>query len=163
MSVQVIIYNSVAEENRVDKTAYLTQIASMNCNLLDTTSIIAPVLTVELSHFPTCNYAYIPTFNRFYFVRGITSVRTGLWEVILSVDALMTYKDGILSTTAFVDRNEYESSPYVVDGKRTIELGQTVDEINIENEIFEPVDRTEPLTGSYVLNGYCLFYGGEKT
>lgn len=57
------------------------------------------------------NYAYIEDFGkRYYFIRDIASVGRGLWDITMRCDVLMTYKDDILSSTAFLSRGEYGNS-----------------------------------------------------
>lgn len=61
------------------------------------------------------NYAYIPEFNRYYFINDIISVRRNIWQLIMNVDVLMSYKDELLKLDAFVLRNEFDFNKYVKD------------------------------------------------
>ena len=61
------------------------------------------------------NYAYIPEFNRYYFINDIISVRKNIWQLVMNVDVLMSYKDEILNLDAFVTRNEFDFNPLVKD------------------------------------------------
>lgn len=61
------------------------------------------------------NYAYIPEFNRYYFINDIISVRKNIWQLVMNVDVLMSYKDHILKLDAFVTRNEFNFNPLVKD------------------------------------------------
>ena len=61
------------------------------------------------------NYAYIPEFNRYYFINDIISVRKNIWQLVMNVDVLMSYKDHILKLDAFVTRNEFKFNPLVKD------------------------------------------------
>lgn len=61
------------------------------------------------------NYAYIPEFNRYYFINDIISVRRNIWQLIMNVDVLMSYKDELLKLNAFVIRNEFDFNKYVKD------------------------------------------------
>ena len=63
----------------------------------------------------SANYVYIPDFNRYYFINDITSVRQNLWRLSLHVDVLMSYKNEINNTNAFVSRNEFNYDPMVRD------------------------------------------------
>lgn len=63
----------------------------------------------------SANYVYIPDFNRYYFINDITSVRQNLWRLTLHVDVLMSYKNEIGNTKAFVIRNEFNFDPMVRD------------------------------------------------
>lgn len=61
------------------------------------------------------NYAYIPEFNRYYFINDIISVRKNIWQLVMNVDVLMSYKDHILKLDAFVTRNEFDFNPLIKD------------------------------------------------
>lgn len=113
----VTFYNNKAEANRVDKTGYLTAYAPISGTLKEKTSIINPTITFAMSNVPEVNYAYIPVFNRYYFIENISSVRNGLWEISFKCDVLMSYKDKILEQTALVARNEHDYSMRLRDDK----------------------------------------------
>ena len=142
------LYNNIAEQNRVDKTNYIQSVGTINGVLRDSTSITTLNISFETGNVPTFNYVYIPAFNRYYFVNDITAIRSNLWEMSLSVDVLMTYKDAILNCTAFVDRNEFSNRPYVIDNKRVILEGKDVEYEAVTNELF-----TSTL-GWWVLTGF---------
>lgn len=63
----------------------------------------------------TANYAYIPEFNRYYFVTDITAIGRNLWMISMSVDVLMSYYGDILNLNAFIARNQNDYDSYVVD------------------------------------------------
>ena len=63
----------------------------------------------------TANYAYIPDFNRYYFITDIVSAGRNLWQVTMSVDVLMSYYGEIMDLTALIDRNEYDYKPTLDD------------------------------------------------
>lgn len=52
------------------------------------------------------NYAYIPSFNRYYFIRDIVQVSAHLIRLEMDVDPLMSFADRILDRKAKVTRNE---------------------------------------------------------
>ena len=70
--------------------------------LKDNTSIIRPELEV-VENVTAYNYAYIPSFSRYYFVQDVIWVK-GVWRVVLSEDVLATYKNVIGDTTAYILR-----------------------------------------------------------
>lgn len=151
------LYQNSSEPNRLDKTNYLTAIGTLEGTLRDESSITDIVITFESTNVPNFNYVYIPIFNRYYFVNDITSLKYKLWQVSLSVDTLMTYKNAILSCRGFVDRNERASSPMIVDKKRVVRSGKTVSYTAIPNELFTETN------GWYVLNGLALStHGGDE-
>lgn len=62
-----------------------------------------------------CNYIFIEEFNRYYFVDNIIIQNNKIYTFILSVDALESHKDNILSLNAFVTRNEFNYNEYIKD------------------------------------------------
>ena len=148
----ITFYNNTAETNRVDKTNYLTLVSEISGNLREETSLTDLVITIQQSEVPTFNYAYIKSFNRYYYVTDIASVRSNLWEISLSVDVLMTYKEALLNCTGFIDRNEFEYDPLIVDDKLPLKQGQTVKVDFLTNELFS----NSADYFSYVLQGLNL-------
>ena len=147
--MKITLYKNSATPNRVDKTDFLTKVSTLEGVLRDETSVTNMDITIEYNSVPTFNYCYVPLFNRYYYITDITSIRNNVWELTLSVDVLMTYKDGIYSCKGFVERNEDENNPNIVDNKRVIEQGCDVEEYTITNKLFD----TEP---KFVLQGLDL-------
>ena len=124
------LYKNTAENNRVDKNSYLTQVGEIEGYLRDETSIINPTIVIEYNKVIDFNYIYISTFNRYYFVNEVQSVRTNLWRLSLSCDVLMTYKDIILNYECYVSRNEYDYNEDIEDKYLPLEYEKVVDYIN---------------------------------
>lgn len=150
----VNLYKNSAEANRVDKTNYLTAVGLLNGVMREGSSITDLSITFEMDTLPQFNYVYIPAFNRYYYVEDISTVRYNLWEMSLTVDALMSYRDAILNCSAFIDRNEFTTNSLIPDKKRVIEQGVDIQVIEGSNNLFH----TNGKTGGwyYVLNGYKL-------
>lgn len=134
--MNIVLYKNRAEPNRVDKTNFLEAVNVMKGNLKNSTSIINPVIVFDLSKtnkyvmdgngldvtdngiritfedatnaLLVSNYCYIPEFGRYYYIDDIISLRTGLWEISMSVDVLMSNKEKIATQVAMVARNEFE-------------------------------------------------------
>lgn len=150
-------YTNTAEANRVDKTNYLTPVRTIHGVLREPTSVTDMVMTIQYPHYPDFNYIRIPELKRYYFVNDITIINANLYELDLSVDPLMSYKDAILGLTAFVDRNEFLSNPRIIDKKRVIEQGVDIEVTEINNNVFiNPSETDNPLDWNIVLNGYKI-------
>ena len=67
--------------------------------LKDKCSITAPVLLCQTENVAAYNYAYIPSWNRYYFVSEAASVEN-MWELALIEDYLASYKTQIGLTSA---------------------------------------------------------------
>lgn len=144
------LYNNTSEDNRVDKTNYLTKVGELAGILREESSLIDMSLTLEIEELPLFNYVYIEQLNRYYYVTDIVSVKYKLWTISLSVDVLMSYKNALLSCTAFVDRNENTFDNNIIDKKRVIEQGYDIEVSTITNDLLnDNVDYNYILTGFY--------------
>lgn len=151
------LYQNKAEANRVDKTNYITLVKEVLGVLRESTSIIDFSVVLELDTFPNFNYVYIEIFNRYYFVSDIVSVNKNIWEVSLSCDVLMSYKDAINACTGFVDRNENTYNLLIVDDKLPLKQGQTITTTFVNNTLFDDI------LGTYVLQGLLVSQGDIVT
>ena len=87
--------------NKVDKT--LTDGNDINITLKRDEPKENPRIRVNNSQLvDDYNYAYIETFNRYYFINSVTKLNYALSELELETDLLTTYKDCILASTGLV-------------------------------------------------------------
>lgn len=156
--IECIFYRNRADKKVVDKTNFIELAGTENIIFKQETSIIDPIIVLERTSFPNFNYVYITELNRYYFIDSITSVRNNLWELNLTIDVLMSYKDAIRNLNAFVDRNENVTNPMLIDKKRVIEQGLDVEIAEIENDVFFKDNETfQPDTDlMFVINGYKI-------
>ena len=113
MEIQLCVNHS--EKNRLTKV--LTDVASYLGTLKDETSVINPVVLMEIDNPSGYNYAYIPDFNRYYFIDDFISVRTGLWQISMSVDVLQSFKDEILDVKAILSDSEENGAENYLSGE----------------------------------------------
>lgn len=151
-SQEFTLYKNSAEMNRVDKSEYLELVGTVSGVFRDEASITNFSITIEYDTFIDFNYVYISTFNRYYYVTDITLINYNLYEITLSVDVLMTYKNGIYNSQAFIERNEYKTNPLIYDNLLPLELGEEIEYDYITNELF--TDQS----GEYVLQGLLVSY-----
>jgi len=87
-------------------------------DLKEETSIINPVITITKEAVIRANYAYIPQFKRYYFIKNIDSIRTKTWRVYLEVDPLMSFKADILALKVVVNKQSLikNGDEYIDDG-----------------------------------------------
>ena len=116
-------YKNSAESHRVDKTEYLTSVFSAGISLREETNIIYPTILLQYDKVPDFNYCYIEYFGRYYYVTDITSIRNNIWQINLSVDVLMSFKDTIKSQMGNVIRQENIGNSLMVDTNIPV-LGQ---------------------------------------
>ena len=109
------LYVCSDENNKLNKSN-LTDLISLTGYFRSEVSVMNPVIQIETTtNISGYNYAYISDFSRYYFITEIKAVRTGLWELTLKVDVLMTYHVQIASLTAVIRRNENLFNLYLND------------------------------------------------
>lgn len=116
MSFNINFYVNNSENERITKD--LTSVTSMTGNLRDECSVTDPVIVIEgdLSSLVGVNYMYIPTFNRYYYINDMRSIRKNFIEINAHVDVLMSFAEGILDNTAIVKKQENAWNLYLNDG-----------------------------------------------
>lgn len=77
-----------------------------SCAFKDNTSILSPVLKLQLSTKP--DYNYFKFDDRYYWITDIVSLTNDIWQISGTVDVLATFKGHINNTSAFV---LYDSTP----------------------------------------------------
>lgn len=155
----IVLYQNSAERNRVDKTSYLTKIKTISGAVRDVTSIVNISILIEYDTVPNFNYCYLPAFRRYYYITDVSTVNKNLWELSLSCDVLMSYKEAIKNCNGFIERNENLYNENIVDKQRVIEQGYDIEEINLDNELFDyTVDSS---VRNIILSGYYIFGDGS--
>lgn len=108
------LYSNTSPPNYLNKS--IAEVDTLEGTLREPTSIIDPTVTIMRSNPTGFNYAYIPEFNRYYYVTGVSSEFNGLVAVAMHCDVLMTYKDAIANMSAIIKRQENEYNTYLDDG-----------------------------------------------
>lgn len=155
----IILYNYVGDRNKVDKRGLLEATslkATLEGNLNASTSIYHPVITIELpstwdnttSSFDVSkiNYAYIPSFGRYYFIDDVTFISGKAFELSMNVDTLTSFVNDILDQTGMVERttstNMYSSKVY--DDMRQMNYLDKVEYLKYTNVLGFQVSDLEP-------------------
>lgn len=101
--------------NAISKT--LSKAKTFDVTLRLPTNVLTPSILVKgiLTDFVHYNYAYIPDFARYYFIKNIESMSNELVTIHLSVDVLMSYKDYIKNLSAVVSRSETYNNTFLND------------------------------------------------
>ena len=186
--VTLELYLNKAENIVVDKTNYLTKIDTITGNFRDNVTLLNPTIVIEsgnygfvyadyipvidengtnvtikkeVSSLPACNYIYIKEFERYYYVENIVIISPSLFELHCSIDILMSYKNGINTLEAFVERNQFTYNPRIIDSKRIIEQGNTKEIIKatVKENVFINIDdsiENKENTRCFSLTGYML-------
>ena len=101
-----LYYNT--SDNRCIRKNLLNEL-SLSGTLRDSCNLIEPVINIQNESVIRYNYAYIPDFKRYYFIKKITSLRKGLWTIEFEVDPLMSFKGDILALQVVVDKQSSDS------------------------------------------------------
>lgn len=117
--MEIRLYFTTSPDNRMTK--YLTNTSVMQGNLRDVSNVVNPVILVECDIEQLSglyNYAYIPEFNRYYFITEMQSYRNNFVLLSLSVDVLYSFKEQILDNVAIIDKAQQTdfSNIYYDDG-----------------------------------------------
>ena len=114
--MEIRLYNNISD-NRTIRKKLLNEF-SLTGTLRDSCSLLGPVINIESSNVLRFNYAYIPDFQRYYFVKEITNLRKNIWTLELEVDPLMSFKGDILALDVVVDKQSSDliGDEYIDDG-----------------------------------------------
>lgn len=113
------------DEHKVHK--YLNTIGGYNGSLKDEFSFLNPVYLCQVPEGSAvrANYASIPDLDGsgrvlYYFVKDVVLVRSGVCEIHLELDPLMTYETEIKNLICTVDKNEKMANAYLIDNEYKI-------------------------------------------
>ena len=121
MALNVTIYKSSAELNRVTKNTYLNNALQFTSVVLKAPSeLLNPVIRIQTSSDLTgYNYCYISDLSRYYFMEKPVLIRDDLWEFSCRVDVLMSHKTGIGNLVGIIARQQSSYNNLVFDDRRT--------------------------------------------
>lgn len=112
--MNIVLYKNASDNNTIGKS--LSGALTLSGALRDESSVISPSFRLtSAANIAQYNYAYIESFGRYYFIKGITVERTGVWSLDLDVDVLESFKAEILSLDATLLRQENEYNLYLND------------------------------------------------
>ena len=118
--MNVYLFGFVKKENST-KTPIITDGVQFSMQLKEETSVLAPVLIVNKTNSqgqpqqPTVyNYAYIPAFMRYYFIRDWQYIN-GAWICYCSVDVLASHKLEIGTTSCYIERSASAFNGDIID------------------------------------------------
>lgn len=115
------LYVNNSPDNKIGKD--LTAYSTLSGTLKERSSLIDPVITVQMEGVPLCNYAYISEFGRYYFIRNIISEVNGLWTLEMHVDVLESAKADLYQQTALIARQQNLYNLYLNDDRMAFQSG----------------------------------------
>lgn len=111
------IYLYKNHSSAIEAVKAISLVQTLTGTLRNGTSIVNPVILVELNSVPDFNYMAILEFNRKYFVNNIVSTHNNLWEIHAHCDVLSTFWPDIRVADCIVKRNEYKRTKDLVDSE----------------------------------------------
>lgn len=85
-----------------------------------------PVVVLMSETMIDFNYAYIPDFNRYYFIESIEVTPNKIYNISLRCDVLESFKNDILKSSGFVNQqttpNKYYNSDYQTEIKKEVDV-----------------------------------------
>ena len=102
MNLRLCINNS--EKNKINKS--LTAGVTLSGTLRNESNVVNPSIVINIENPTIYNYAYIEDFKRYYFITDYISLRTGIWQINLKSDVLMSFKDSILASNVLINNTE---------------------------------------------------------
>lgn len=112
--------------------------------LKDKTDIVNPVFFIRSSGYLNYNYAYVPDFGRYYFIKNQRMGINNAMELECEVDALATYKANIVGADAFISYRT-KTNTEIVDPRLSMQTSATV------QYDFASVPHINITTGTYII------------
>lgn len=126
-NMEITLYKNNSEKNKISKS--LSNGHTLSGTLRNESNVVSPTIIINIDNPTSYNYAYIPMFGRYYFITDFVSLRTGIWQINLKSDVLMSFKDSILGSRALIQntqsvgKNDYlNSSKWVAEVKDKTEI-----------------------------------------
>lgn len=103
--MKLTLYKQSATPNRVNKAPYLSSVGELNNVIIkDTDNTLTPDFILSANPvIYNANYFYCDFTGRFYYITGCDITTGGRIIVHSRVDVLMTYRNEILNSSAWVD------------------------------------------------------------
>lgn len=119
------MYDTKSSNNVINKVLENEQ--SFDIKFKDKTDIVNPVVILHSATLILSNYAYIPDFNRYYFVDKIELFPNSVYHITLRCDVLESFKDEILASSGFINQqsqnvNRYYNSNYQSEVRKEVDL-----------------------------------------
>ena len=110
--MNVTLYKTTDPVNVLSKT--LTDAVTKTGTLKENCDVLSPSILFGFNPI-AYNYAYIADFGRYYFVGKPINEGAALWRVDLTVDPLMSWKDGIKASPCIAAKSSSAYNLYLND------------------------------------------------
>lgn len=109
----ITLYKVSDDNNVIDKS--LNSALTFNIMMKADVDVLNPVIILDSISAADYNYAYIPSFGRYYYITSRTAIPGGLTQISMHVDVLKSYSNEIKSLSAVIKRQQNRGSQYIPD------------------------------------------------
>lgn len=158
MALKIRMYSFSKRENSTKQPDNNTAQFEMDCTLKSPCGVISPNVEIRLSlasNPAIYNYAYIPHFNRYYFISEWTWTGA-LWEAALQVDPLASWRSSIGASSEYILRSSADNNPAIIDTMYPTVSIQTQEDSQIEGDTWAVGEKN----GTYIVG---VLGGGSST
>lgn len=99
--MDIYLYNTDDDNNVLNKTLYNEKYIE-EIRLKNNVDIMTPSILLQSDIFLLYNYAYIPEFERYYYIENIINQSKNIYSLQLRVDVLMSFKNEILQSEGYI-------------------------------------------------------------
>lgn len=133
--MNITLSQNISENNRLTKT--LLNAREVNGTLREECDVENPKILFESKDLINFNYAFIPLYNRYYFVTDWKVVRNGLMTATFSVDVLMSFKEQINMLPVIVSATESFGTNYMPSEVFNTLVKDTTSVLNFQNGLLD--------------------------
>lgn len=130
------LYKTTDTNNTINKT--LSNETEYTIKFKGVADIKNPVVLLTSETFLNFNYAYIPDFERFYFINNIEINPNKIYTLNLSVDVLESFKNDILSSKGMITKqtniNNYYNDSYESEIKKQVDIYKSTVTFDLESK-----------------------------
>lgn len=110
----IVLFKSLSDERTIGKK--LEVVAEYTGTFRESVDLLNPTFNISANSIPECNYVYIRSFNRFYYITSKVSQNKGVFRFSCKVDVLQTYLSELLELRAIIGKQENQYNLYLNDG-----------------------------------------------
>lgn len=124
-------------KNKISKT--MEESKEFNCAIKsdDGVNIINPTVLISNSDILRYNYAYIPSFNRYYYISSIDILNNNVYQVNLDEDVLMSWRIDIRNSKVKLSRSFDYRNYYLKDNLLPVTNQKITSTLTFKNSPFD--------------------------
>lgn len=152
--MEIVLYKFNKKVNSTAVPSSSVESITLSCQVKTPSSIVTPTVQLTKATEPIgYNYAYIPEWGRYYFIRDIT-YGLGVWVLTLSVDALASFRSDVFASSQYVLRSASQNDGSILDSYYPTKGGSVSSSSVFNGSITRPDDQYAHPTTGYFTNAY---------